>query len=410
MIQKWIAEIEKDWGLEHFDFKKALIKRDASAIKTTEYKMEMEWFPAGAEMEDESNPPGTIYAEVNFTYGILTSFIVVMSEDSREDPPLLQSPKLDDVVGWVELNIGLKYDSDFRLRRKDKDGDCTEYFFSSIINGRKVSPGGHIEVKVNERGCIVFYSLFGFFHALYPEIEVKHEEDQSTVNMDEIIEKQVVLFGVPEEDGYQLLYGVDEEFIDAVHKSVVLFWNKEDSAEEIRISDKIVGTVWEQFYESQKISEEEMSLNIPHSDCLPISGDENSEFVKVISNYLKVHRPNESGKWQVENIERLNGLLHADVVPVNDADRIVDKFRFLYDANEHELLYVLDKREMLSQMNQLPTFDVKVTKDEALELLEKDIFFEQYYLYDFNKKVLRPTKRIDCHEFVNAVTGEKVRD
>jgi len=407
MTQKWISEIEKSWGLEHFDLKNTSIKREASPIKTTEYKLEMEWFPPGAEMEEDSNPPGTVYAEVNLTYGFLTSFIVVMSEDLRGNPPFLMSSRLEDVVAWIELNTGLKYDIDFRLQRKNKDGDHTEYFFSSIVNGKKVSPGGYIEVKTNEHGCIVFYSLFGFFHGLYPEIEIVQK--QPILNLDEFKSRQVVLFGMAEEDGYQLLYGVDEVFIDMVPESLVLYWNEDDPAEEIRFSVKILGTVWEEFYESQKIFEEEMSLNIPHPDCLLISELEKSEFVKVISNYLKVHRPNESGKWQVENIERQNGLLQADVVPLNYVDRIVDKFKFIYDANEHVLLHVLDKREIFSQMNKLPAIDVKVTKDEALELLEKDIFFESYYIYDFDKKVLRPTHRIDCHEFVNALTGEKVR-
>src|SRR5690606_10889349 len=136
----------------------------------------------------------------------------------------------------------------------------TEYFFSSILNGRKVSPAGLIEVKVNERGCIVFYSLSGFFYGFYPEIEIVQEKP--SLNFDKFKERQVVLFGVPEEEGYQLLYGVDEAFIDAVPESHVLYWSEEGIDEEIRISDKIVGTVWEQFYESQKISEEEMSLNI----------------------------------------------------------------------------------------------------------------------------------------------------
>lgn len=409
MIQRWIKEIEKNWGLERFDLKNTSIKRDASVIKTTEYKLELEWFPLGAEMEEDLNPPGTIYAEVNLTYGFLTSFIVVMSEDLRENPPLLTSPGLDDVVEWIELNTGLKYNTDFQIRRQNKDGDCTEYFFSSMINGRKVSPGGYIEVKVNEQGCIVFYSLSGFFHGLYPEIEL--EQEQSILNMDEFKEKQVVLFGFPEEDGYQLLYGAEEAFIDVVPNHLVLYWNEEDTAEEIRIPDKVVGTVWEKFYESQIITEEEMSLYIPHPDCLPITVDEKNEFVKVISNYLKVHRPKESGKWQVENIERQNGLLHASVIPVNRLDRILDKFKFLYDANECILRHVLDKRKLFSEMGkELLEFDVKITKGEALELLEKDIFFEPYYIYDFDKKVLRPTQMVDCHVFINAVTGEKVQE
>ncbi|MCR2821290.1 hypothetical protein [Lederbergia panacisoli] len=408
MIQKWIAEIEKSWGLEHFDLKNASIKRDASAIKTTEYKLEMEWFPAGAELEEESNPPGTVYAEVNLTYGFLTSFIVVMSEDFRKNPPMLTGIELDDVVAWIESNARLKYDVDFRLQMKNKEGDLTEYFFSSILNGRKVSPGGYIEVKVNKQGSIVFYSLSGFFHGLYPKIEIDQKE--SVLNLDEFKEKQVVLFGMPEENGYRLLYGVDEAFIDVVPESLILNWDEEDPAEEICFSDGVVGTVWEEFYESQKISEEEMLLNIPHPDCLPISEDEKNEFVKVISNYLKVNRPKDSGKWQVENIERHNGLLHADIVPINYVDRILDKLKFLYDANEHVLLHVLDKREIFSEMKDIPILDVKVTKEEALELLEKDIFFEPYYIFDFDKKVVRPTQRIDCHEFVNAVTGEKVQE
>ncbi|MBS4218812.1 hypothetical protein KHA96_10855 [Bacillus sp. FJAT-49711] len=408
MIQKWIAEIEKGWGLEHFDLKNASIKREASAIKTTEYKLEMEWFPAGAEMEEESNPPGTVCAEVNLTYGFLTSFIIVRGEDFRESPPLLPSTNLEDVVAWIESTTGLKCEIDFRLQMKDKDGDYKEYFFSSLLNERKVSPGGYIEVKVNKQGYIVFYSLFGFFPRLYPEITI--EQDQPDLNLNKFKQKQVVLFGLPEEEGYQLLYGVEEAFVGGVKDQIVLHWNDDDPVKEIRFSDKIVGAMWEEFYNSQIITEEEMSLHIPHPDCLPIRDDEKHELLQVISNYLKVHRPKESGKWQVENIERKNGLLHADAVPINYVDRILDKLKFLYDADEHIVLHVMDKREIFSKKIEMPSKDVKVTKEEALALLEKDIFFEPYYMYDFEKEILKSTQMIDCHEFVNAVTGEKVQE
>lgn len=412
-IQTWIEVLTNDWGLKEFELGNSSIRREVSSIQTTEYRLDIEWFPSGSVMEEDMNPPGTIRAEVNLTYGLLTRLVVGISEDHRENPPLLSGVGLKNIVAWIESETGLKYGVDFQFKRENKEDDCTEYFFSSIMHNRVVSPGGYIEVKVNEKGCISSYSLLGFFSALLPEIPVEPMHQQQFQSLEEVKEKQVILFGSLEETGYRLLYGVMEAFIDdeksLANDEIILHWNVGDPIQEVPRSDSRIFDLWKKFYESQTITEEEMGENIPHPDSLLITAEEKSGFLQVITNYMREHRPNESGKWQVENIDRQQGHLHANVVPVRVLDRIVDKFKFMYDAKEHVIVQVIDKREMFSGMMELPSLDtVEISKEEATAILDKDIFFKPYYVYDKDQKVMKSMLMIDCHTFVDAVTGEIV--
>lgn len=410
-IQTWIEVLTNDWGLKEFELGNSSIRREVSSIQTTEYRLDLEWFPSGSVMEEDMNPPGRIRAEVNLTYGLLTRFVVGLSEDYRGNPPLLSGVGLKNIVAWIESETGLKYEVDFQFNRENKEDDCTEYFFSSIIHNRVVSPSGYIDVKVNEKGCIRSYSLFGFFSALLPEIPIEPMHEQQIQSLEEVKEKQVILFGSLEETGYRLLYGVMEAFIDdeksLANDEIILHWNVGDPIQEVPRTDSRIFDLWDIFYKSQTITEEEMNENIPHPDSLLITAEEQSEFLQVITNYMREHRPNESGKWQVENIDRQQGHLHANVVPVRVLDRMVDKFKFMYDVKEHVIVQVMDKREMFSGMMELPSLDtVEISKEEAMAILDKDIFFKPYYVYDRDRKVMKSMLMIDCHTFVDAVTGE----
>ncbi|XKI13433.1 hypothetical protein GGGNBK_17385 [Sporosarcina sp. ANT_H38] len=49
-----------------------------------------------------------------------------------------------------------------------------------------------------------------------------------------------------------------------------------------------------------------------------------------------------------------------------------------------------------------------ISKEEAMVILDKDIYFKPYYVYDSNQKVMKSMLMIDCHTFVDAMTGEVV--
>lgn len=402
-------ELKHNWGLQEFYLKDVTLHREASSINTTDYRLDMEWFPPGAEMEDDLNPLGTVAVDVNITYGFITSFIIVESNDLRQNPPKLSGTRLHDVVTWIELQTGLKNNSDFQFKRQNIDNGCTEYYFTSIFQGKKVSPGGYIEVKVNEAGSIVFYSLSGFFHTLYPEISINPTISQPIHQLEKVKEEHVVLFGLLDESQYRLLYGVEEDFIEVEREEIILQWKQEDPIQKITNSKTEVWKLWETFLESQTISEEEIELNIPHPDTIHITSDEKAGLIQAITNYMHTHRPEESGTWKMENIERQYGLVYADVVPIDSADRFIDKFKFLYDTNNHEIVQVLDKREMFSRIMEIPKLEVNVSKAEAVAILDKDIFIETYFVYDQERNELREMHWIDCHVFVDAMTGETER-
>lgn len=418
IIQTWTETLINKFGLKDYVLNQPTIRREISPIKTTEYTLNVEYFPKGAEIAEDLNPPGTIVIEVNLTYGIMTRFIVVMDEDLRKNPPLLPSSDLTTIIDWIEEHTGLKYKIDFLMMNEKKDENWTKYFFSSVLHDRKVSPEGYIDIKVDRHGCIIHYSLLGFFHKLIPEITIEPVHDQLIQDIDKLKEKQVILFGVMEDKQIQLLYGVDEIFVDEEMISddeIILAWSEQDPILEVPlIPGRITADLWSTFYESQLVSEKEMKKNIPHPDSLLVTMDEQSEFLQVITDYMRGHRPTESGKWKVEQIERRNGLLEANVVPICVLDRVIDKMKFTYDVNQHIIVMVMDKREFLklSGMMELPEldFNVKISKKEALELLDKDIYFKPYYVYDKKRHSMKAQQMIDCHFFVDALTGEIISE
>lgn len=408
IVKKWTDSISSTWSLEDFQLKNTTIRREASPIQTTEYRLEMEWFPPGTEMIDDLNPPGTVYAEVNLDYGFLTSFIVVQSDDRRQEPPLLPSAKLKDVVAWIEAQTGLKQEVDFRLKREEQEKDGHQYFFTSIVNSKKVSPAGYIEIKVNEKGSVVFYSLSGFFPKLYQEISIEPSREEEIKKVDEFKEQQMVLFGTLEEQGYRLLYGVEEAFVDTIENEFVLEWDQDAPVQKLSMSKDAIGEHWKAFLNSQIVNEEEMSVQISHPDILPISASERCDFLKVMAGYMQTHYPNESGQWKVVTMERRYGYMEATVTPTATLGRFFDKVKFIYDPKNNMIIRVLDKRELFNEMVDFPLPQPKITKEEAIKILDQDIFFERYYVYDTVKKTLKPTWMIDCHAFVDALTGEKV--
>ncbi|WP_313892391.1 hypothetical protein [Psychrobacillus sp.] len=415
-IQTWTEKLINKFGLEDYEINPT-ISREISSIKTTVYTLNMEFFPNGTIAEEDSNPPGTILIEVNLTYGILTRFCVVMEEDLRKNPPLLPSSDWKTITDWIEEHTTLKYKIDFLMLNEKKDESGTEYFFHSVLHERKVSPGGYIDIKVDKQGCIMNYSLYGFFHNLLPEITVEPATDQLIQDIDKIKEKQVILFGIMKDKQIQLLYGVDEIFVDGemvLDDEIILTWSEQDSILEVPLTHGRIPDLWNAFYKSKLISEEEMKKNIPHPDSLVVTLEEQSEFLQVIINYLREHRQAESGNWKVEQIERHNGLLEATVVPIRVLDRITDKMKFTYDVNEHIIVLVMDKRELLelSGVMELPVLDldVKISNEEAVKLLDKDIYFKPYYVYDEKRHSMKAKQMIDCHYFVDALTGEIISE
>lgn len=410
IVQKWTERISNAWALQDFQLKSATIRREVSPIQTTEYRLGIEWFPPGTAMIDDLNPPGTVYAEVNLTLDLLTSFIVVQNEDRRKNPSSLSSTRQKDVETWVQESTGLQPGVDFELKREEAGENGTEYFFASRLAGRKISPGGYLEVKVNSEGVIVFFTLSGFFPKLYPKIPVETASEKEPGNVEEWKNQQVILFGTLKESGYQLLYGVEEAFLDDVEERFLLEWSNEKSIQKIRRSEHQLGELWESFRKSQIISEDEMDVSVPHPDAIPISQDEREACFQVITDYMRMHRPNESGKWVVERLERQHGVIEASVSPLSTHDRIMDKFKFVYDSKDKGIIEILNKRELFEDLVDSSIPKPQVTKEEATAILNQDIFFEPYYLYDRKQKRLKSTWMIDCHMFVDAQTGKKIRE
>lgn len=412
-VQQWENELKSHWGLNDFELRHSTIHREVSPIKTTEYKLDMEWFPPGTEMEDDLNPPGTVATTVNLTNGVLTSFIVVMSEDHRENPPILPSSNLNDVVAWIELQTGLKYKVDFQYKRKKTEDNGEEYLFIAVLNGKKVSPGGWIEIKVNEAGSIVFYSLYGYFPAFYPPIGIEESPKLNDLYVKEVIKQQVILFGTLEEE-YKLLYGVEETFVDGVElprqDELIIRWEETDPPVDVEITDQYIGEDWDDFRISQTITEEEIANNIAHPDTLPISVEEKQACIQLVTNYIRNSRPHQNGEWKIEKFERDYGDIHMEVVPVSTLDRITDKLKITYNHEKGAILSVLDKKEMFSRFMDLPApplEQISISQEQAIAILEEDIYFEEHYVYDIERKKLKLMYKIDCDSFVNAVTGEK---
>ncbi|AMM96572.1 hypothetical protein P5485_004205 [Bacillus pumilus] len=415
-IQQLIDQTKAKFGLDFYYLKRHSFYRYVNMFNETIYTLNMEWFPSHeAEPEDDDvNPDGTAVIEVNLNTGQIESVIFVMDKTYAQHGVMFKRPYPAHVIQWIEQETGLIYGEHFYMHQKEKG----ELSFEEAIDGVKVTPSGRIEVKWDEHGQLMYFTHHGPFLA---KTLLKAEKYALSLDkLENLAEQQVQLFQWPsfEHNRIRSIYALEEIYVKndgtgtipfeigreethCIHVNKVIEWNEPLNntfeKKEIDIHENIS-------------AEQAFSLE-PSPDSFPISKEEQAECIKAVRTFLAQKYPKDTGKWILKTLHRDHGYIHA-ILKTNgqEGSGFMDKIKVFIDASSFEAVHYIDKKEMFQVCGILSpsqaASEISVTQKEAFEKLRERLELTPIYVYDEAQKQYVLCGKLDCHEGVDAESGE----
>ncbi|MGE1144798.1 hypothetical protein [Bacillus pumilus] len=413
-IQQLIDQTKAKFGLDLYDLKRHSFYRYVNMFNETIYTLNMEWFPSHEPEDDDVNPDGTAVIEVNLNTGQIESVIFVMDKTYAQHGVTFKRPYPAHVIQWIEQETGLIYGEHFYMHQKEKG----ELSFEEAIDGVKVTPSGRIEVKWDEHGQLMYFTHHGPFLA---KTLLKAEKYALSLDkLENLAEQQVQLFQWPsfEHNRIRSIYALEEIYVKndgtgtipfeigreethCIHVNKVIEWNEPLNntfeKKEIDIHENIS-------------AEQAFSLE-PSPDSFPISKEEQAECIKAVRTFLAQKYPKDSGKWVLKTLHRDHGYIHA-VLKTNgqEGSGFMDKIKVFIDASSFEAVHYIDKKEMFQVCGILSpsqaASEISVTQKEAFEKLRERLELTPIYVYDEAQKQYVLCGKLDCHEGVDAESGE----
>lgn len=413
-IQQLIDQTKAKFGLDLYDLKRHSFYRYVNMFNETIYTLNMEWFPSHEPEDDDVNPDGTAVIEVNLNTGQIESVIFVMDKTYAQHGVTFKRPYPAHVIQWIEQETGLIYGEHFYMHQKEKG----ELSFEEAIDGVKVTPSGRIEVKWDEHGQLMYFTHHGPFLA---KTLLKAEKYALSLDkLENLAEQQVQLFQWPsfEHNRIRSIYALEEIYVKndgtgtipfeigreethCIHVNKVIEWNEPLNntfeKKEIDIHENIS-------------AEQAFSLE-PSPDSFPISKEEQAECIKAVRTFLAQKYPKDTGKWILKTLHRDHGYIHA-ILKTNgqEGSGFMDKIKVFIDASSFEAVHYIDKKEMFQVCGILSpsqaASEISVTQKEAFEKLRECLEITPIYVYDEAQKQYVLCGKLDCHDGVDAESGE----
>lgn len=415
-IQQLIDQTKAKFGLDLYHLKRHSFHRYVNMFNETIYTFNMEWFPSHeTEPEDDDlNPDGTAIIEVNLNTGQVETVIFVMDKTYAQHGVTFKRPYPAHVIQWIEQETGLIYGEHFHMHQKEKGG----LFFEEVIDGVKVTPSGRIEVKWDEHGQLMYFTHHGPFLA---KTLLRAEEYVLSIDkLENLAEQQVQQFQWPsfEHNRIRTIYALEEIYVKndgtgtipfeigreetlCIHMNEIIEWNeplnKAFEKKEMNIHEDIS-------------AEQAFSLE-PSPDTIPISKEEQTECIKAVRTFLAQKYSKDTGKWVLKTLHRDHGYIHA-ILKTNgqEGSGFMDKIKVFIDASSFEAVNYIDKKEMFQVCGILSpsqaASEITVSQKEAFEKLRERLELTPIYVYDEAQKQYVLCGKLDCHDGIDAESGE----
>ncbi|WP_111291945.1 hypothetical protein [Bacillus safensis] len=414
-IQQLIDQTKAKFGLDLYYLKRHRFHRDVNMFNETVYTLNMEWFPSHeSEPEDDDlNPDGTAGIDVNLNTGQVETVIFVMGKTFAKNGVTFESPYPAHVIQWIEQETGLIYEEHFHKYHEEKG----ELLLEEKVDGVTVTPSGRIDVKWNEHGQLIHFSHHGPFMA---KKRLKAEEYVLSIDMIENLAKQQVRrFDWPsfEQNRIRPIYALEEIYVKNdgtgnipleigresqwIHMHQIMEWNeplnKAFEKKELNFHEDIT-------------AEQAFSLE-PSPDTFPISKEEQAECIKAVRTFLAQNYSKDTGKWVLKTLYREHGYIHA-ILKTNEQEgcEFMDKIMIFIDTSSFEAVNYIDKKEMFQVCGILnpsqAASEITVSKKEGFEKLRERLELTPIYVYDDVQKQYVLCGKLDCHDGVDAVSGE----
>jgi hypothetical protein len=414
-IQELIDFTKAKFGLDNYYLKRQLFARKVNIFNDTVYTLCMEWFPNHVtEYEDDDfNPEGTAVIDINIRTRKFENVIFVMGKTYAKEGIRFFNHHTNDIIKWIEQETGLTYGKQFQLH---KEGEG-ELFFKECINGKAVSPAGFIEMKFDQEGKLILFSVHGHF----PSKTFIREESYS-LSLDQVehlAKEQLKLVEIPSFEQRKLIavYGVEEIYIKNDRTATIPFEIFAHVNSYVKIDKTIYWNepIDEPFERKEMnwiehVTAEQAFSCEPSPDTFPITEEEQENCVTAVKELLRREYPDDNGKWMLKTLHRDEGFIHAVLWAKKQDNRVFQrKIKVIIDPKSFQAVNYMDNKPMLETFDQFQrTENVTITKEEAYEKMKGLYELEPIYVYDFKQNQYILCGKLDCQYGVNASTGEVI--
>ncbi|WP_062353528.1 hypothetical protein [Bacillus kwashiorkori] len=407
--EKIINHTKTRLGLHDYYLHNYSFNRKLNFEKKTFYTITMEWYPTQiTKIEEDLNPKGTAVVEVDLTTNKFLSIIFVKGKTYAKQSIELLSEEA--IIEWVELETGLVYHKQFVLHRY-KGG---EYQFAECVDGIPISPTGLIEIKVNQKGQLLFFSA----NAHFPAYELIREEPFSltldkiepiTMEQTKLIEfplyeqqKLVPLYAIEEiyvrNNGTQTIPLEIDNYSAKVEMNKLMEWDKPldepFERKEVNITEEITE---EMAYKGEQARE-----------SFPISERDIEYCMQAVLDFLRKKFPHDSGVWKLKSLQRDKNYLLATLLAMKEKEIVFKrKMKVFIHSETYTVENYLDSSEWISSINKFArTGEVVVSKQEAYEKLKASVQLKPHYVYDKAENQFVLCGKLDSDYGVNATDGK----
>lgn len=413
-IQEIIQASQHKFGLENYRLHTQELYREVNPFNETTYYLSMEWYPPYVKesVDEDTNPEGTAVISYDLTAGQYTSVIFVQGK-SYANSPSFPNINVEEIIAWIERDTELVYGKQFQLSHHQNG----QYIFHECVDGTPLSPGGRIEIHIDEAGKLVQYSKYGFYAS--KSLIQKKAFSLSLEQVEPLAKEQLKLLEYPvyEEQRLLPLYGIEEIYVTNDGASVIPFEFIIHAGSRLNINKVIE---WEQTSTQplekvniewrETVTAEQAVSSEPHPDSFPITDTEQEKAVAAVVEGMSRLYPNDSGQWVLKTLHRHRGYIEAILREQTPSKRVFQRKLVLFiDVQRFVTVNAMDNLPFIEMFDDFQAADeVVISQDEAYVKLKKKGFIEltPVYVYHPEQKKYVLCGKLDCAYAVNAANGE----
>ncbi|PAV31503.1 hypothetical protein CIL05_02275 [Virgibacillus profundi] len=412
-IKEIVDYTAEKFKLDNYYLKRHHIYQEKNGLNEESFVLNMEWFPSKVKhTDDDHNPAGTASIDVDIHTKLVRSIIFVQGVSYAHSNFPSASEK-ENIIEWVEEETGLEFGRQFRLIGDEE----RKLSFRAAVDNVAVYPAGSIDVKFNQEGQLVLFSIHGNFPN---ESQLNWEPFSLTPETtDPIAEEQFKLLEIPleDEEKWKAVYGAPAVFVTNDGKRFISFEEVENQGSYVK---KDVMLEWEsQIHEeftkesidiSLEVTIEQALANETNTDNQPLTKAEEDKAITETKQFMQREYPNDSEKWKLTQLHREHGYIFAELKPAAPDQRVIErKIKVVIDEENYTAINYFDNSVILDMFGHFESADEPaISKDTAFEKLRGHIDVTPVYVYDKEQESYILCGKIDCEYGVDAVTAEVI--
>ncbi|MED0669602.1 hypothetical protein P4S95_05105 [Aneurinibacillus aneurinilyticus] len=411
-LQELVDFTKEEIGLESYYLHTANIYWDKSIFNNTDYTLLMEWFPNGImeRTEEDLNPPGTAVVELDLKTRRFKSIIFV-GEKTLINTLVFDKHDSKKIIRWIEQKTGLVYHEQFQIKKKEG----TKTIFQACFHGIPASPSGYIEVKLDDVGRLLFFSISGSF----PSNDLVEAIDYTLTfdhDVKQVAHKHLKLLELPssKQEKWLSMYTMEEIYVYNNRKIRIPFEINVHSSyvkvDQVIEWDSPINKKFERQQlnlRNDSITAEQAFSFESHPDTLPLTKHEQDITIAEVLDFLRKEFPKDTAKWVLVSLYRDRGYIIAELKQAQDIRAFQRKLKVFIDSTKYKALNYFDNQYFLATLKHYHASDtVNITKEEAFEKIKNKIELTPVYVYDFEQKSYVLCGKLGSQYGVLANTGD----